>query len=145
MASNLDYLAPELKPLEEKVQAYLHTEKELAEAEITATTLAQAPAAPVSPVFVQRPARRQLPPAHRRSCQPPPKPARRPRPAPGRNHLALLPVRDEWVKINLGYGPSRVGAFQRGGPGNRLRAAGCNLERAAVQEPLIYLEASPAR
>ena len=26
--------------------------------------------------------------------------------------LALLPTRDEWVKVNLGYGPSRVGAFR---------------------------------
>ncbi|MBC8083689.1 MAG: hypothetical protein H7Z21_10800, partial [Hymenobacter sp.] len=26
--------------------------------------------------------------------------------------LALLPTRDEWVKVNLGYGPSRVGAWQ---------------------------------
>jgi hypothetical protein len=25
--------------------------------------------------------------------------------------LALLPTRDEWVKVNLGYGPSRVGAW----------------------------------
>ncbi|QKG52980.1 hypothetical protein [Hymenobacter sp. BRD67] len=26
--------------------------------------------------------------------------------------LALLPTRDEWVKVNLGYGPSRVGAWR---------------------------------
>ena len=25
--------------------------------------------------------------------------------------LGLLPTRDEWVKVNLGYGPSRVGAW----------------------------------
>jgi hypothetical protein len=25
--------------------------------------------------------------------------------------IALLPTRDEWVKVNLGYGPSRVGAW----------------------------------
>ncbi len=26
--------------------------------------------------------------------------------------IALLPTRNEWVKVNLGYGPSRVGAFR---------------------------------
>lgn len=26
--------------------------------------------------------------------------------------IALLPTRDEWLKVNLGYGPSRVGAWQ---------------------------------
>lgn len=26
--------------------------------------------------------------------------------------LHLLPTRDEWVKVNLGYGPSRVGAWR---------------------------------
>ena len=26
--------------------------------------------------------------------------------------IALLPTRDEWVKVNLGYGPSRVGAWR---------------------------------
>ena len=25
--------------------------------------------------------------------------------------IALLPTRNEWVKVNLGYGPSRVGAW----------------------------------
>ena len=25
--------------------------------------------------------------------------------------IALVPTRDEWVKVNLGYGPSRVGAW----------------------------------
>ncbi|MBO2009122.1 hypothetical protein [Hymenobacter negativus] len=25
--------------------------------------------------------------------------------------IAMLPTRDEWVKVNLGYGPSRVGAW----------------------------------
>ncbi|MCR5889666.1 hypothetical protein LRS06_18185 [Hymenobacter sp. J193] len=29
-----------------------------------------------------------------------------------REILTMLPVRDEWVKVNLGYGPSRVGAFR---------------------------------
>ncbi|WP_210515958.1 hypothetical protein [Hymenobacter terricola] len=40
-------------------------------------------------------------------------------PSPSRSELArleqeiiaLLPTRDEWVKVNLGYGPSRVGAW----------------------------------
>ncbi|MBC8085092.1 MAG: hypothetical protein H7Z21_17990, partial [Hymenobacter sp.] len=32
-----------------------------------------------------------------------------------REIIGLLPARDEWVKVNLGYGPSRVGAFRVAG------------------------------
>ena len=87
MASNLDYLAPALIPLEEKVNAYLETEKSLQR-----LTQAHAPTttgAPESPEHL----RQQL--------------------AQLENEIiALLPTRDEWVKVNLGYGPSRVGAWQ---------------------------------
>lgn len=87
MASNLDYLDPTLLPLESKVNAYLEAEKALRH-------------------FTQS----NVPPANGLNESP----------EQLRQHLtqleseimALLPTRDEWVKVNLGYGPSRVGAWQ---------------------------------
>ncbi len=87
MASNLDYLDPSLLPLEEKVNAYLEAEKSLRRA-----TQANSPA-PVGEPDSPAQLRQQL--AQLES-----------------EILALLPTRDEWVKVNLGYGPSRVGAWQ---------------------------------
>ena len=87
MASNLDYLDSALIPLEEKVNTYLEAEKALRQ-----TTQA---AAPAGNGFDGSPAqlRQQL--AQLES-----------------EIMALLPTRDAWVKVNLGYGPSRVGAWQ---------------------------------
>ena len=82
MASNLDYLNPDLIPLEEKVNAYLETEKALSR---VATNIEN----------VQNP--EKLKSELRRLEQ---------------EIIDLLPTRDEWVKVNLGYGPSRVGAWQ---------------------------------
>lgn len=78
MASNLDYLDPALIPLEEKVKAYLETEKALRKA----TERGQNPASLRADLIRME-----------------------------EEILALLPTRDEWVKVNLGYGPSRVGAW----------------------------------
>ena len=80
MASNLDYLNPDLLPLEEKVQAYLDTEKALRKATETADQNTTA--------------------------------LKQDRTRLEQEIMALLPTRDEWVKVNLGYGPSRVGAWQ---------------------------------
>ena len=87
MASNLDYLDASLLPLEEKVNAYLETEKSLRR--VTQTSSPAPAGEPESPEQL----RRQL--AQLES-----------------EIIALLPSRDEWVKVNLGYGPSRVGAWQ---------------------------------
>ncbi|OWP62555.1 hypothetical protein CDA63_13685 [Hymenobacter amundsenii] len=116
MASNLDYLAPELKPLEEKVQAYLESEKDMAQAEIAATTLTQGPPDPAAPMLEQRPAPGSFP-------EPLDEAANKLQnlrddlAAQRQEIIAMLPVLDEWVKINLGYGPSRVGAFREAAPG----------------------------
>lgn len=88
MASNLDYLDPALLPLEEKVNAYLETEKALRHL----LTQANTPAANGTSESPER-LRQQL--AQLES-----------------EIITLLPSRDEWVKVNLGYGPSRVGAWQ---------------------------------
>ena len=87
MASNLDYLDPALLPLEEKVNAYLEVEKSLRR-----VTQANSPA-PAGKSESPEQLRQQL--AQLES-----------------EIIALLPTRDEWVKVNLGYGPSRVGAWQ---------------------------------
>ncbi|AHJ98293.1 hypothetical protein [Hymenobacter swuensis] len=110
MASNLDYLAPNLQPLEEKVQAYLKAEKELTQAEITATTLTH-PAANEPEAFEQRPATGSYPQQTEETAnelQNIRDDLQRLR----QEIINLLPVRDEWIKVNLGYGPSRVGAFR---------------------------------
>ena len=84
MASNLDYLNPALIPLEEKVNDYLETEKALRHA---TQGLAGAPSPQRPDELRQRLAGLE------------------------QDILALLPSRNEWVKVNLGYGPSRVGAW----------------------------------
>ena len=84
MASNLDYLDPALLPLEAKVNAYLEAEKALRH-----LTQGNAPATSGSSALL----RQQLTQLEGEI-------------------IALLPTRDEWVKVNLGYGPSRVGAWQ---------------------------------
>ncbi len=87
MASNLDYLAPALEPLEEKVKAYLRAEEALRKAHQTAGK----PRLALQALHDELGRLRQ-------------------------EVLELLPVRNAWVKVNLGYGPSRVGAWEVPGP-----------------------------
>lgn len=113
MASNLDYLDPNLLPLEEKVTAYLAAEEELRQLNV-ATISHQAEVAQPAPdtgAFEQRPATGSFDQAadeqqqQRENLQTTIAALRQ-------EILSLLPTRDEWVKVNLGYGPSRVGAFR---------------------------------
>ncbi|WP_426492400.1 hypothetical protein [Hymenobacter sp. 102] len=108
MASNLDYLDPALLPLEETVQAYLKTEKELAQAEIAAATITHSPPAPP---FDQRPPAGSYP-QEAEEAQLHLQNLRDDLVRLRQQVIQQLPVRDEWVKVNLGYGPSRVGAFR---------------------------------
>jgi hypothetical protein len=130
MASNLNYLDPFLLPLEDKVQAYLQAEKELQRAvaesaslshpapqpDATSGPAAEAAAhsgtAPTSDgIFEQRPPTGSYDQAgeemHERLQN-----LRDDIEALQRDIISMLPVRDEWIKLNLGYGPSRIGAFQ---------------------------------
>ena len=84
MASNLDYLDPALIPLEEKVNDYLELEKALRR---TTQSFAGAPSPQSPDELRQRLAQLE------------------------QEIISLLPTRDEWLKVNLGYGPSRVGAW----------------------------------
>ena len=86
MASNLDYLDPALIPLEQKVNAFLEAEKTLRRATDAAAPGTTAPAE--SPDQL----RQQLAQLEEEI-------------------IGLLPTRNEWLKVNLGYGPSRVGAW----------------------------------
>jgi hypothetical protein len=112
MASNLDYLDPTLIPLEEKVKAYLEAEESLRQASLAATNepLAAAEASRAAQSFDQRSAAGSFNQPHDDITQRF-QAMRDDLAALHSELLALLPVRDEWVKVNLGYGPSRVGAW----------------------------------
>jgi hypothetical protein len=113
MSSNLDYLDPRLLPLEDKVNAYLAAEKELQRAQVEAINLpvADAREAASAAAFEQRPPTGSYHQHHEEVAQ---------KLQNLRDDLAslrkeiidMLPTRDAWVKVNLGYGPSRVGAFR---------------------------------
>lgn len=116
MSSNLNYLDPALQPLQDKITAYLTAEKELERAQIEAANLTvdkaqeQASASafeqrPPTGSYDQHPAqmRQELENLHDDLT------------LLRREIIDMLPARDEWVKVNLGYGPSRVGAFRLAG------------------------------
>ena len=113
MAANLDYLDPTLIPLAEKIMTYLEAEKELHRAHTAAINLRPAAPRPETE-FEQRPATGSF-------DQPADEVAQRLENL--RDDLAvlrgeiigMLPVRNEFIKVNLGYGPSRVGAFHAPG------------------------------
>lgn len=130
MASNLNYLDPSLLPLEDKLQAYLQAEKELQRAVAESVSLshpapqrdatsgpaaeaaAHSATAPASDgIFEQRPPTGSYDQAgdemHEKLQN-----LRDDLEILRREIINMLPVRDEWIKVNLGYGPSRVGAFQ---------------------------------
>lgn len=111
MASNLDYLDPSLQPLEDKLQAYLQTEKDLQRAEVEATNLAHQ-GEPHTTGFDQRPPTGNYP-QQTEEVRFSLENLRDDLQRLQQEIIGLLPVRDEWVKVNLGYGPSRVGAFRK--------------------------------
>ena len=96
MASNLDYLDPALLPLEDKVTAYLEAEKQLqrATAALSSQTASQPAATPAANDLTHDIARRRMQLGQLEQ-----------------EIIGMLPTRDEWLKVNLGYGPSRVGAW----------------------------------
>ena len=111
MSSNLDYLNPGLQPLEDKINAYLAAEKDLRKAEQDTLALPLEQAQAAAAAFEQRPATGSFP-QHSDEMQQQLRNLRDDLTRLRRDIIALLPVRNEWVKVNLGYGPSRVGAFQ---------------------------------
>ena len=110
MASNLDYLNPALVPLEDKVLAYLEAEEELKKAQIEARSQATTDLPPTDTDFEQRPPTGSFD-QHTDEVQQRLDNMSHDLDLLRREIIELLPVRDEFVKVNLGYGPSRVGAF----------------------------------
>jgi hypothetical protein len=112
MSSNLDYLNPSLLPLEDKINAYLAAEKELHAAERDSATLPvqQQRQALAADEFEQRPATGSFP-QHEEELRDTLQNLRQDIRRLQQEIVEMLPVRNEWVKVNLGYGPSRVGAF----------------------------------
>ncbi|RZK98237.1 MAG: hypothetical protein EOO62_26775 [Hymenobacter sp.] len=113
MASNLDYLDPALQPLVQKVEAYLVAKEDLRKLTIADRNEAAHDAAVAASAaeFEQRPPTGSFDQHHDELQQ-------QRQDALDDLHrlegeiLHLLPTRDEWVKVNLGYGPSRVGAWR---------------------------------
>ncbi len=119
MASNLDYLNPNLQPLVEKVEAYLAAKEDLRK--LTVADLNEA--AHDADVAASAAAFEQRPPTGSFDQHADELDQRRLDAQADLDHLtqdimALLPTRNEWVKVNLGYGPSRVGAFRVPGEGS---------------------------
>ena len=112
MASNLDYLDPALLPLEEKVNAYLEAEKGLQRATATLRNepLREQERAQAATQFEQRPPTGSFNQEEDELVQNIEN-FRADLTRLQQEVIALLPTRDEWVKVNLGYGPSRVGAW----------------------------------
>ena len=112
MASNLDYLDPALIPLEEKVKSYLDSEKALRKAQEARTNepLQNRKQLQSTTQFEQRPPTGSFDQGEDELT----KIVANLRDDLARLEqeiLALLPSRNEWMKVNLGYGPSRVGAW----------------------------------
>ena len=112
MASNLDYLDPTFIPLEEKVKTYLETEKALrvANSALQNEPLLDRDQAESAAGFEQRPPTGSDNQDEDELTQTVAN-LRRDLARLEQEIIALLPCRDEWVKVNLGYGPSRVGAW----------------------------------
>ncbi|RZK14251.1 MAG: hypothetical protein EOO56_25360 [Hymenobacter sp.] len=113
MASNLDYLDPNLQPLVEKIEAYLVAKEDLRKLGIAERNEATHDAAVANSAteFEQRPPTGSFD-QHHDELQQQHQDALDDLHRLENEILHLLPTRDEWVKVNLGYGPSRVGAWR---------------------------------
>ncbi|TDN37177.1 hypothetical protein E4631_06930 [Hymenobacter sp. UV11] len=113
MASNLDYLNPDLQPLVEKVEAYLAAKEDLRKLHVAERNEAthDAAVAQSAAEFEQRPPTGSFD-QHADELALQHQDAQDAVDKLSQDILALLSTRDEWVKVNLGYGPSRVGAWR---------------------------------
>ena len=113
MASNLDYLDPARQPLVQKVEAYLAAKEDLRKLTIADRNeaLHDAEVAAAASEFEMRPPTGSFD-QHHDELQQQRQDALDDLRRLEADILQLLPTRDEWVKVNLGYGPSRVGAWR---------------------------------
>ncbi|MDO7887922.1 hypothetical protein [Hymenobacter cheonanensis] len=112
MASNLDYLNPDLQPLVEKVEAYLAAKEDLRKLTIAERNepTHDANVAASAAAFEQRPPTGSFD-QHADELALQHQDAQEAIDRLSQDIIGLLPTRNEWVKVNLGYGPSRVGAW----------------------------------
>ena len=112
MASNLDYLSSDLQPLVRKVEAYLMAREDLRKLTVADYNEAthDAAVAAAAQEFEQRPPTGSFD-QHADELRQRRQDAQADLDQLSEDILALLPTRNEWVKVNLGYGPSRVGAW----------------------------------
>jgi hypothetical protein len=112
MATNLDYLDPSLIPLEDKVKAYLEAEEDLRKATVEAKSLPGVAAAEdqAQAAFEHRPATGSFD-QHADEVEQRLQNLHADLDILRQDIIEMLPTRNEFVKVNLGYGPSRVGAF----------------------------------
>ncbi|UOQ51155.1 hypothetical protein [Hymenobacter cellulosivorans] len=112
MASNLDYLDPALIPLEDKVKAYLEAEEDLRKAIVESKSLPNSAAseAQANQAFDHRPATGSFD-QHTDEVEQRIQNLQDDLQLLRQEIIGMLPSRNEFVKVNLGYGPSRVGAF----------------------------------
>jgi len=113
MATNLDYLNPDLQPLVQKVEEYLVAKEDLRKVVIAERNepLHDAEVASSAAAFEMRPPTGSFD-QHADELEQEHQNLREDVQRLAAEVLALLPTRDEWVKVNLGYGPSRVGAWR---------------------------------
>ena len=113
MASNLDYLDPALQPLVDKVEAYLVAKEDLRKLTIAERNEAMhdAEVEKSAAEFEQRSPTGSFD-QHHDELQQQHQDALDDLHRLENEILSLLPTRDEWMKVNLGYGPSRVGAWR---------------------------------
>ena len=112
MASNLDYLDPNLQPLVRKVEAYLAAKEDLRKLTVADRNEAthDTAVAQSAQEFEQRPPTGSFD-QHADELDQRRQDAQADLDQLAKDILTLLPARNEWVKVNLGYGPSRVGAW----------------------------------
>ncbi|QDA62397.1 hypothetical protein [Hymenobacter jejuensis] len=120
MSSNLDYLDPALVPLEDKVLAYLEAEEDLRKTTIEARNLQSHDQSVEQSAqeFEQRPATGNFD-QHADEVEQRLQNMRDDLDILRQEIIGLLPARNEFVKVNLGYGPSRVGAFSKPDPSKK--------------------------
>ena len=113
MAASLDYLNPDLQPLVQKVEEYLAAKEELRKLVVAERNepLHDAQVTAAAEAFEMRPPTGSYD-QHADELRLRHENAQEDVQRLAGEVLALLPTRDEWVKVNLGYGPSRVGAWR---------------------------------
>lgn len=119
MAASLDYLNPALQPLVQKVEAYLAAKEDLRKLVLAERNepLHDAQVAAAEAQVEMRPPTGSYD-QHADELRQQHENLQEDVQHLAAEVLALLPTRDEWVKVNLGYGPSRVGAWRVPNPHN---------------------------